>query len=143
MMKRLIRTENVPMLIPRIIVGLIFLSEGIQKFILPELVGTGRFTKIGFTNPEFWASFSACFEITCGVLIVFGFLTRLASIPLFIIMATAFVTTKYPLVVEKGFWIFAHEYRTDFAMTMLLLLLIRYGGGQYSLDKLFYDKPKK
>jgi len=142
-MKRLIRTENVPMLIPRIIVGLIFLSEGIQKFILPELVGTGRFTKIGFTNPEFWASFSACFEITCGVLIVFGFLTRLASIPLFIIMATAFVTTKYPLVVEKGFWIFAHEYRTDFAMTMLLLLLIRYGGGQYSLDKLFYDKPKK
>jgi uncharacterized membrane protein YphA (DoxX/SURF4 family) len=58
-------------------------------------------------------------------------------------MATAFVTTKYPLVVEKGFWIFAHEYRTDFAMTMLLLLLIRYGGGQYSLDKLFYDKPKK
>jgi uncharacterized membrane protein YphA (DoxX/SURF4 family) len=143
MMKRLIRTENVPMLIPRIIVGLIFLSEGIQKFIFPELVGTGRFTKIGFTNPEFWASFSACFEITCGVLIVFGFLTRLASIPLFIIMATAFVTTKYPLVVEKGFWIFAHEYRTDFAMTMLLLLLIRYGGGQYSLDKLFYDKPKK
>jgi uncharacterized membrane protein YphA (DoxX/SURF4 family) len=143
MMKRLIRTENVPMLVPRIIVGLIFLSEGIQKFIFPELVGTGRFTKIGFTNPEFWASFSACFEITCGVLIVFGFLTRLASIPLFIIMATAFVTTKYPLVVEKGFWIFAHEYRTDFAMTMLLLLLIRYGGGQYSLDKLFYDKPKK
>jgi uncharacterized membrane protein YphA (DoxX/SURF4 family) len=143
MMKRLIRTENVPMLIPRIIVGLIFLSEGIQKFIFPELVGTGRFTKIGFTNPEFWASFSACFEITCGVLIVFGFLTRLASIPLFIIMATAFVTTKYLLVVEKGFWIFAHEYRTDFAMTMLLLLLIRYGGGQYSLDKLFYDKPKK
>jgi putative oxidoreductase len=135
MIKRFIRTENVPMLLPRIIVGLIFLSEGIQKFILPELLGTGRFAKIGFTNPQFWASFTACFEITCGILVLFGFLTRIASIPLLIIMATAFVTTKYPLLVEKGFWIFAHEYRTDFAMTILLLLLIQYGGGKYSVDK--------
>jgi putative oxidoreductase len=135
MIKRFTRTENVPMLLPRIIVGLIFLSEGIQKFILPELLGTGRFAKIGFTNPQFWASFTACFEITCGILVLFGFLTRIASIPLLIIMATAFVTTKYPLLVEKGFWIFAHEYRTDFAMTILLLLLIQYGGGKYSVDK--------
>ena len=143
MMKRLMRTENVPMLIPRIIVGMIFLSEGIQKYILPELVGTERFAKIGFTHPEFWASFTACFEITCGVLVLFGLLTRLASIPLLIVMATAFVTTKYPLVIENGLWIFAHEYRIDFAMTMLLLLLIRYGGGKYSLDILLYDNPKK
>ena len=135
MIRRFMRTENVPMLLPRIIVGLIFLSEGIQKFILPELLGTGRFAKIGFTNPQFWASFTACFEITCGILVLFGFLTRIASIPLLIIMATAFVTTKYPLLVEKGLWIFAHEYRTDFAMTILLLLLIQYGGGKYSVDK--------
>lgn len=143
MIKRFMRTGNVPMLIPRIIVGLIFLSEGIQKLILPELVGAGRFAKIGFTNPGFWASFTACFEITCGILVFFGFLTRIASIPLLIIMATAFVTTKYPLLVEKGFWIFAHEYRTDFAMTILLLLLIQYGGGKYSFDKKIYDKPTK
>ncbi len=135
MIKRFVRTENVPMLLPRIIVGLIFLSEGIQKFILPELLGTGRFAKIGFTSPQFWASFTACFEIICGILVLFGYLTRIASIPLLIIMATAFVTTKYPLLVEKGFWIFAHEYRTDFAMTILLLLLIQYGGGKYSVDK--------
>ena len=143
MMKRLMRTENVPMLLPRIIVGMIFLSEGIQKFMFPELVGAGRFAKIGFIHPEFWASFTACFEITCGILVLFGFLTRLVSIPLFIIMATAFVTTKYPLLVEKGFWIFAHDYRTDFAMTILLLLLILYGGGKYSFDKNIYDRPKK
>jgi uncharacterized membrane protein YphA (DoxX/SURF4 family) len=137
------RTENVPMLIPRIIVGLIFLSEGIQKLILPELVGAGRFAKIGFTHPEFWATFTACFEITCGILVLFGFFIRIASIPLLIIMATAFVSTKYPLLVEKGFWIFAHEYRTDFAMTILLFLLLLYGGGKYSFDKNIYDRPKK
>jgi putative oxidoreductase len=136
-MKRFMRTENVPMLIPRILVGLIFLSEGIQKFIFPELLGMGRFAKIGFAHPEFWASFTACFEITYGILVFIGFLTRIASIPLLIIMATAFVTTKYPLIVETGLWVFAHEYRTDFAMTMLLLLLIQYGGGKYSLDRQF------
>jgi uncharacterized membrane protein YphA (DoxX/SURF4 family) len=129
------RTENVPMLIPRIIVGLIFLTEGIQKFLFPELLGMGRFAKIGFIHPEFWTLFTACFEITCGVLVLFGFLTRIASIPLIIIMVTAFITTKYPLLVEKGVWIFAHEYRTDFAMTLLLLLLLIYGGGKYSIDK--------
>ena len=135
MIKRIMRTENVPMLIPRIIVGLIFLTEGIQKFLFPELLGMGRFAKIGFIHPEFWALFTACFEITCGVLVLFGFLTRIASIPLIIIMVTAFITTKYPLLVEKGVWIFAHEYRTDFAMTLLLLLLLIYGGGKYSIDK--------
>ena len=135
MIKRIMRTENVPMLIPRIIVGLIFLTEGIQKLLFPELLGMGRFAKIGFIQPEFWALFTACFEITCGVLVLFGFLTRIASIPLIIIMVTAFITTKYPLLVEKGVLIFAHEYRTDFAMTLLLLLLLIYGGGKYSIDK--------
>jgi len=142
-MKRLIKTENLPLIIPRIVVGLIFLSEGIQKFLYPELVGTGRFIKIGFSNPEFWSYFTASFEIFCGILVLIGLLTRLASIPLLIIMATAFVTTKYPLLVEKGFWIFAHEYRTDFAMLMLLLFILYYGGGGISLDKKIYDRTKR
>jgi len=133
-MKRLLKTENLPLLIPRVVVGLVFLSEGIQKFLFPDIVGVGRFAKIGFTHPEFWTYFTACFEIVCGTFVIFGLLTRLASIPLLVIMATAFVTTKYPLLVEKGFWTMAHEYRTDFAMTMLLILLLRYGAGKLSLD---------
>ena len=35
----------------RLIVGLVFLSEGIQKYLFPELVGTARFENIGFTYP--------------------------------------------------------------------------------------------
>jgi uncharacterized membrane protein YphA (DoxX/SURF4 family) len=142
-MKQLIKTENVPLIIPRIVVGSIFLSEGIQKFLYPELVGAGRFIKIGFSNPEFWAYFTAGFEIVCGIFVLVGLLTRLASIPLLIIMITAFVTIKYPLLVEKGFWIFAHEYRTDFAMSMLLLFILYYGAGSISLDKIIYARTKK
>jgi putative oxidoreductase len=118
----------------RLIVGLIFLSEGIQKYVFPELLGTGRFEKIGFTDPSFWAYFTGTFEIICGIFVLLGFLTRLASIPLMIIMMTAFVTTKWPMLAEKGFWSFAHEYRTDFAMTLLLVWLIVNGAGRWSAD---------
>ena len=40
--------------LPRVIVGLIFLSKGIQKLLFPELVGAGRFEKIGFAILSFW-----------------------------------------------------------------------------------------
>jgi putative oxidoreductase len=126
----------------RLIVGLIFLSEGIQKFLFPELSGTGLFLKIGFSDPAFWAYFTSTFEIICGTFILFGIFTRLASIPLFIIMMTAFITTKWPILVDKGFWPMAHEYRTDFAMTILLIYLLVYGGGRWSVDSNFFSSQK-
>jgi uncharacterized membrane protein YphA (DoxX/SURF4 family) len=139
MKNKIFHTSSAPTLIPRLVVGLIFLSEGLQKFITPGAVGAGRFAKIGFEHPEFWASFTGAFEIVCGALILAGLLTRLASIPLLIIMAVAFVTTKYPILIDKGFLSMAHEYRTDFAMTMLLIFLLYFGGGNYSLDKKFFE----
>jgi uncharacterized membrane protein YphA (DoxX/SURF4 family) len=115
----------------RLVVGLIFLTEGIQKYLFPELLGTGRFLKIGFGDPAFWSYFTGSFEMLCGMLIVLGLLVRLSSIPLFIIMVVAFITTKLPILVDKGFWPFAHEYRTDFAMTLLLIYLFLYGAGKW------------
>lgn len=121
-------------ILPRIVIGFVFLSEGIQKFLFPELVGAGRFEKIGFTNPEFLAAFVATFEIVCGILVLLGLFTRLASIPLLIIMGTALVTTKIPILLNKGFWSMAHESRTDFAMTVMLIYLLIYGAGKLSFD---------
>lgn len=135
MIKRIIKTENIPTLLIRLTVGLIFLSEGLQKYITPDLTGPGRFVKIGFSNASFWAYFTGSFEIVCGMLILIGLLTRIAAIPLLVVMGVAFVTTKLPLLSDKSFWAFAHEYRTDFAMTLLLLYLLIYGGGNNSIDK--------
>jgi len=118
----------------RLIAGLIFISEGIQKYLYLEVVGPAFFSEIGFRDAFFWAYFTGAFEILCGTMILLGFLTRLASIPLLIIMITAFITTKLPLLTTKGFWTFAHEYRTDFSLTVLLILLIIYGGGKWSVD---------
>src|ERR1700722_20121917 len=80
--KRLFQTEaSAAVILVRLIVGLVFLSEGIQKFLFPDSLGPGRFLKIGLPAPEFLAYFVAVFEITCGTLIVLGLLTRLAVTP--------------------------------------------------------------
>ena len=129
-------------LLVRLVVGLIFLTEGIQKYLFPELLGTGRFLKIGFSDPAFWAYFTGAFEIVCGALIILGLLVRLATIPPFIIMLVAFVTTKWPILMDKGVWPFAHEYRTDFAMTLLLIYLFIYGAGKWSKDSTVSKPPK-
>jgi uncharacterized membrane protein YphA (DoxX/SURF4 family) len=142
MFQKFIRTDDSSFtILVRLVVGLIFLSEGIQKFIFPELLGTGRFLKIGFSNPAFWAYFTGTLELIGGLLVLFGCLTRLASIPLLIIMITAFTTTKWPLLLNKGFWTMAHEYRTDFALTVLLIYLLVSGGGKWSLDSKWSNSP--
>jgi uncharacterized membrane protein YphA (DoxX/SURF4 family) len=139
-MKKILRTSNYPGLIIRLTVGLIFLSEGAQKFLYPATIGSGRFVKLGIDPPVFWANFTGIFEIICSILIMIGFFTRLAVIPLLIIMSVAFITTKWPLLVEKGFWPMAHDGRTDFAMTLLLIFLFIYGSGNRSIDLNRYAK---
>jgi putative oxidoreductase len=134
MKKNIIRTTNYPGLIIRLIVGLIFLSEGIQKFLYPELLGSGRFEKLGIRPSVFWSDFTASFEICCAVLVILGWLTRLAVIPLVLIMIVAFEATKLPELINTGFWALAHDGRTDFAMTMLLIFLFINGSGKYSVD---------
>lgn len=136
------KTGNVPTLLCRLAVGFIFLSEGIQKYLFPATLGTGRFEKIGFSNPAFWAYFTGAFEMVCGILILIGLFTRLAAIPLLIIMIVSFITTKYPELMDKGFWFMAHDYRTDFAMTLLLIYLIIYGGGKSSVDYKIRQKTR-
>ena len=119
----------------RIAVGLIFFTQGILKYIDPHL-GVLRFTRIGFPMPALMAHFVGAFEIICGLLVLVGLFTRLASIPLLIVILTAIATTKIPELFHpgQGFWFMVSDARTDFAMTMSLLFLISVGGGSWSLD---------
>ncbi len=118
----------------RLMTGTVFLSEGIQKFLFADSLGAGRFAKIGLPVPEFLGSFVGSFEIVCGALILLGLLTRLASIPLIIIILVAIATTKTEILAEKGFWEMLHESRTDWAMLLSSIFLLIKGGGLWSLD---------
>jgi uncharacterized membrane protein YphA (DoxX/SURF4 family) len=130
-------------LIPRIIVGFVFLSEGFQKLLFVELVGTSLFREIGFTNYYFWTYFVSSFEIICGALIMAGLFVRFASVPLLIIMITAIFTTKLPLLSYKGFWSMIHESEIDLAMIGLLVFLLIYGAGKGSFDYKYSIKHKQ
>lgn len=124
----------------RLMVGLVFLSEGIQKFLYPEVRGVGRFIKIGLPAPEFLGYFVASFEVVCGIFIVLGLLTRLAVIPTIVIMLVAISTTKVPMLAEDGFWEMAHAARTDWSMLLGSLFLLIVGAGRWSLDALLAGK---
>lgn len=100
----------------RTLVGGVFLSEGLQKFLFPEELGVGRFAKIGLPTPEVLAPFVGACEIAFGSLVLLGLPARLAAIPLLLIISVALATTKFPLLVERGFWHMAHEARTDASM---------------------------
>jgi putative oxidoreductase len=101
--KLLVSTWDVRSLIfIRLAVRLIFLTQGILKYIDAHM-GVLRFAKIGFPDPDFTAYFVGTFEIACGLLVLTGLLTRLASIPLLIVILTAIATTKIPeLAPESG-----------------------------------------
>jgi len=118
----------------RLMVGAVFLSEGIQKFLFPAALGAGRFAKIGIPWPGFSAPFVGVFEIACGLLVLLGFATRLAAIPLIIDMLVAIATTKLPMLVKSGLWTAAHEARVDGSMLLGAIFLLSVGGGSWSLD---------
>jgi uncharacterized membrane protein YphA (DoxX/SURF4 family) len=124
----------------RLVVGAVFLSEGIQKFLFAHIRGSGRFEKIGLPNPEFLGVFVGSFEIICGFLILIGFLTRFACIPLIIIMLVAIVTTKVDVLVQSGVWEMLHGSRTDWSMLLCSIFLFLKGGGNWSVDKYLADK---
>jgi len=118
-------------LLIRLAVGLIFFSQGILKYIDPNL-GAARFARIGFPRPYFTAHFVGAFEISCGLLVLLGICARLAAIPLFIVISTAIATTKAPELTRphQGFWYMVSDARTDFAMFCCLPFLILSGRGE-------------
>ncbi len=118
----------------RLLVGCVFLSEGIQKFLFADALGVGRFTAIGIPVPEIMAPFVGVVEIACGALVLLGLFTRAAALPLIIDILVAIATTKIPILLHKGFWAMAHEARVDCSMLLASLFLLVAGGGTWSLD---------
>jgi uncharacterized membrane protein YphA (DoxX/SURF4 family) len=132
---RLLRTTApASAILVRLLVGAVFLSEGIQKFLFADSLGVGRFIKIGIPAPQVMAPFVGAVEIVCGALLLAGLLTRLASVPLLITIGVAIVTTKLPMLAKSGFWAMAHEARADGCMLLGLLFLLIEGGGAWSAD---------
>ncbi|HEX7080331.1 MAG TPA: DoxX family protein [Gammaproteobacteria bacterium] len=131
----------------RIMLAGVFIPEGIQKLIFPEILGSGRFSGIGIPWPEFTGPLVGWVELVCGLLLLVGFLSRYAAVPIIVIMIVAIVSTKIPILLGSdwlifnvrelsryGFWSMAHETRTDWAMLLGAMYVLLAGGGRWSVD---------
>lgn len=136
----------------RIMVGGVFLWEGILKFVYMNQ-GVGRFTKLGFPMPELMANFIGTTEIIGGLLLLFGLFTRATALWFIVEMIVAILTTKVALYLgtsplplppappKMGIWAVLHEIRSDYAQLLSCLFLLYVGAGVMSLDRYFHDGP--
>jgi len=117
-------------------------------------VGAGRFARIGIPWPDTMGPLVGLTETVCGALIILGLATRLAAIPLIVIMLVAIVSTKIPILLGQdfgifhfapssrtGFWSMLHEARADFDMLLGCIYLLIVGGGAWSLDARIASGP--
>jgi putative oxidoreductase len=129
-----LQSVDVALLIFRIAISALILTHGI-----PKLITFFNSEEIAFADPiglGETASFTlAVFaEFVCAVLIIFGFATRLAAIPLIITMAVAALIVHLP----DGFG--RQELPLLYMFGFILLLLT--GAGKYSVDHFLLLKKK-
>lgn len=140
------RAEGSTILV-RLLLGLVFLPEGIQKLVYPMYLGATRFAHFGFPDPALLAGFVGVVEIVCGTLILLGLATRPAALVLILDMLVAITTTKIPIlfgghlgmfhsvpVTRFGLGSMLHEWNLDMSMLLGNLYLLIAGAGQWSLD---------
>lgn len=115
----------------RIWIGLIFLKAGLTKtdnFDTTIMLFTYEYM-IPFFSPILLAILATFFEIICGFCLIFGFLTRLSSLP-FIAMTIVIQSMVFQNQ-EHFYWLF------------LLTTLMIYGGGRLSIDHFLLKFIKK
>ncbi len=129
--------KNLPMMLIRVVVAVVFLTEGVLKFVYPGELGAGRFAHIGLPYPHILAPLVGAVEIGAGAAVLANFFAGDAAILLLAVIVTAIVTTKIPILLGRpvgpfalpknvthyGVAGFLHEARTDLAMLFSLVAI--------------------
>jgi len=129
--------NRLPMILIRVIVGLVFLTEGILKFLHPGELGSGRFAHIGLPLPYITAPLVGALEIAAGAAVILNLYAGDAAILLLLVIITALITTKIPILLGRhlgpfappklehyGLLSFLHEARTDLSMLFGLVAIL-------------------
>jgi putative oxidoreductase len=135
MFRKLMATSPVWMPVPiRLALGAIFVAHGAQK-VLGSFNGPGLNRWLSFPAPFpfmrpawLWMGAAAFAELIGGILVFFGFLTRLGAFLLFCVMLSAVIAVHWP----KFFMPAGMEYAM--ALLAMSLALLISGGGMASID---------
>jgi putative oxidoreductase len=147
--------QALPMILIRVVVGLVFLTEGILKFVRPEELGMGRFAGIGLPHPQILAPIVGGTEIVAGVAVLLNFFAGDAAILLLLVIVSALVTTKLPILLGRplgpfalaklphyGWLSFLHEARLDFCMLFASLAVLIDSGQRIGRRRQWYQSKE-
>jgi len=118
-------------LVARVTVGWVFATTGWGKLHGLEKI-IDYFRDLGIPYPEIQAPFAAANEFVCGALILVGLATRVASIPLIIVMLVAIRTAQWENVDSPA----ALLGLVEWAYIAIFAWLAIAGPGPVSLDHL-------
>jgi putative oxidoreductase len=144
--------RDLPMILIRVVVGLVFLVEGILKFVHPDELGVSRFAGIGLPYPHLLAPLVGAVEIAGGVAILLNFFAGDAALLMLAVIIVALVTTKVPILLGRQFGPFTltklpsygclsffHEARVDLCMLFGSLAVLIDSGLQVGRKRHWYQ----
>jgi len=144
--------QNLPMILIRLIVGLVFITEGVLKFVYPDELGAGRFALIGLPWPQQLAPAVGSIEIGAGAMVILNFFAGDAALVLLAMILAAIVTTKLPILLGRpfgpfplaklphyGVLSFLHEARTDLSMLAGTLAVVLDSGLRVGRRRRWYQ----
>lgn len=145
--------KNLPIILIRVIVGVVFLTEGILKFMQPGELGVGRFAHIGLPLPGLLAPLVAVVEIVAGTALLLSLYAGDAALALLVVILVAIATTKIPILLghslghfepaklnHYGFLSFLHEARTDLCMLFGCAAILVDSGLKLGRKKQWYQR---
>jgi putative oxidoreductase len=124
-----------PPTLARVTVGWVFVLSGWGKLHgLQDVVDF--FRSLGIPAPELQAPFASRVEFVCGLLLLSGLMTRIACVPLIIVMIVAIVTARQEEITSLGALFGFVEY-----LYIVLMLWIGVAGpGPLSLDAILVQR---
>ena len=139
MLKKLLSSDPILKnwkLITRVITGIIIAKYGLEIFSHDKMKGNADWlTDIRFPAPVFMAYVGKATELLGGILLVFGLVTRFASIALVITM------TVVIFIMGKGnIW---GDEQLPFLLLLFFVSFILGGAGKWSLDYLLFDRESQ
>jgi putative oxidoreductase len=139
MLKKLLSSNPIlknGMVIIRVIVGVIIAKYGLEVFSHDKMKGNADWlTDIHFPAPVFMAYVGKATELVGGTLLVFGLITRFASI--------ALVVTMIVIIFFMGKGNIWGDEQLPFLLLLFFVNYIFCGAGKWSLDYLLFDKERQ
>ena len=129
-LQQLEQMKDIPPLLARITLAGVFILAGFGKIRIPHQVGE-YFLSLGLPHPLLFAHLVGWTEFLIGICLLLGLFTRIAVLPLFVIMTVAILKARIQEI-HRPTDLFN---LTDFLYMILAFWLLISGPGRFSFDQ--------